>query len=80
MAQTELEARHSFFIQYIRVPIFNDSSILLDSYCIIEYSIILGKQFVLIHPEEVADLSSSLPEGLMHRYNHWDLFSNFDVF
>lgn len=59
------------------VPILNDSDILLDSYCTIEYSIILGKQLVLIAQEEVTDLVT--PEGVRCRSNHWDLFSSFDM-
>lgn len=79
MAQSELKAKHSFFIQHITVPILSNSDSLLDRYCIIKYSIISDDQFVLIHPEEATYLSSSLPEGLMHRSNHWDLLSKFDV-
>lgn len=52
------------------VPILNDSDILLDSYCTIEYSIILGKELVLIAKEKVTDLISGLPEGVMCRSNH----------
>lgn len=58
----ELLILHPSYSAHI-VSILNDHDILLDSYCIIEYSIILDKQLVLIAQEEVTDLSSGLPEG-----------------